>query len=38
MLFSREIPVKKSVDICIVGGGAAGVTAAVAAAIPDENT
>ena len=32
MLFSREIPVKKSVDICIVGGGAAGVTAAVAAA------
>ena len=31
MRFSREIPIKKSVDICIIGGGAAGVTAAVAA-------
>ncbi len=32
MLFSREIPVKKSVDVCVVGGGPTGVAAAVVAA------
>ncbi len=32
MNFSREVPVKKKVDVCVVGGGPAGVAAAVAAA------
>lgn len=32
MKFSREVPVKKRVDVCVVGGGPAGVAAAVTAA------
>jgi hypothetical protein len=32
MLFSRELPVKKKVQVCIVGGGPAGCAAALAAA------
>ena len=32
MLFSREIEVKKQVQVCIVGGGPAGCAAAIAAA------
>lgn len=30
--YSKEIPVKYSVDLCVVGGGPAGMTAAIAAA------
>ncbi len=32
MQFTREVPVRKKVDVCIVGGGPAGVAAAVLAA------
>jgi hypothetical protein len=32
MLFLREIPIKRQVDVCIVGGGPAGCAAALAAA------
>lgn len=32
MRFSREIPVKMSVDVCVVGGGPAGAAAAITAA------
>ena len=32
MLFSRELPIKKKVQVCIVGGGPAGCASALAAA------